>query len=63
MVRLVPYNISKPRNRDMLVGTIVKVIANYSETLDGQANLSSLSAQDVLARKIVIALDEGKWIK
>ena len=63
MVRLVPYNISKPRNRDMLVGTIVKVIANYSETLDDQANLSSLSAQDVLARKIVIALDEGKWIK
>ena len=63
MARLVPYKIIKPRDRDMLIGTIVKVIASYSETLDDQANLSSVSAQDILARQIVIALNEGKWIK
>ena len=63
MVRLVPYKISKTRDRDMLVGMIVKVISNYSETLDNQANLSSLAAQDILARKIILAMDEGGWIK
>jgi hypothetical protein len=63
LTRQHPYRINNPVDGDEVIGIIVRVIANYSESLSDQANLGSLSAQEVLAHQIFLALDKGKWFK